>query len=98
MRQGLVAAARGRSAMKTIGAGIFMAGILASAAASAQDRDAALKELAPTGKLRVAIAVSPAPSALYAIKDLTSGQYRGVSVDLGTELAKRLGVAVELVP
>src|SRR5918998_608020 len=98
MRQGLVAAARGRSAMKTIGAGIFMAGILAGGSAQAQDKDAALKELAPTGKLRVAIAVSPAPSALYVIKDPTSGQYRGVAVDLGTELGKKLGVPVELVP
>jgi hypothetical protein len=42
--------------------------------------------------------VSPAPSALYAIKDPASGQYRGVAVDLGTQLGKKLGVAVELVP
>ncbi len=68
-----------------------------AAAASAQDNAAALKDLAPTGKLRVAIAVSPAPSALYAIKD-ASGQYRGVAVDLGTGLAKKLGVPLELVP
>ena len=68
-----------------------------AAAASAQDNAAALKDLAPTGKLRVAIAVSPAPSALYAIKD-GSGQYRGVAVDLGTGLAKKLGVPLELVP
>ena len=68
-----------------------------AAAASAQDKAAALKDLAPTGKLRVAIAVSPAPSALYAIKD-ASGQYRGVAVDLGAGLAKKLGVPLELVP
>ena len=30
-----------------------------------------IKELIPTGKLRVAIAVAPAPSALYAVKDTT---------------------------
>ena len=30
---------------------------------------AVLKELAPTGKLRLAIAVAPAPSAQFAIKD-----------------------------
>ena len=57
-----------------------------------------MKELAPTGKLRVAIAVAPAPSALYAIKDDTTGQYRGVTVELGSALAKKLGVPVEFLP
>lgn len=64
-------------------------------AAAAQDA-AALKELAPTGKLRVAIAVSPSPSALYAVED--GGKFRGVTIDLGTALAKKLGVPVEFVP
>jgi polar amino acid transport system substrate-binding protein len=58
----------------------------------------AMRELAPTGKLRVAIAVAPAPSALYAIKEEATGQYRGVTVELGTALAKKLGVPVEFVP
>jgi polar amino acid transport system substrate-binding protein len=62
------------------------------------DDAAAKKELAPAGKLRVAIAVSPAPSALYAIKDPATGAFRGVAVDLGTELARSLGVPVEFVP
>ncbi|MGB8749993.1 MAG: transporter substrate-binding domain-containing protein, partial [Pseudolabrys sp.] len=57
-----------------------------------------MKELAPTGKLRVAIAVAPAPSALYAIKDEATGQYRGVTVELGSAIAKKLGVPVEFVP
>src|SRR6478609_11543528 len=57
-----------------------------------------MKELAPTGKLRVAIAVAPAPSALYAIKDEATGQYRGVTVELGAAMAKKLGVPVEFVP
>src|SRR5262245_39747662 len=56
------------------------------------------KELAPTGKLRVAIAVAPAPSALYAVKDEATGQYRGVTVELGSAMAKKLGVPVEFVP
>jgi polar amino acid transport system substrate-binding protein len=60
------------------------------------DDAAAKKELTPTGKLRVAIAVGPSPSALYAIKD---GQgYRGVTIRLGTALAERLGVPIEFVP
>ncbi len=54
-----------------------------------------MKELVPTGKLRVAIAISPSPSAFYAVKDGATGKFRGVTVDLGTALAKKLGVPVE---
>ncbi|MBI4367397.1 MAG: transporter substrate-binding domain-containing protein [Deltaproteobacteria bacterium] len=57
-----------------------------------------MKELVPTGKLRVAIAVAPAPSAVYAVKDAGTGKFRGVTVDLGTALAKKIGVPVEFVP
>ncbi len=57
---------------------------------------AVLKELAPTGKLRIAIAVAPTPSAQFAIKD-ASGGYRGVAIILGTALAKKLGVDAELI-
>lgn len=64
--------------------------------AHAQDA-AAKRELAPTGKLRVAIAVSPAPSALYVVADGASGKYRGVAVDLGTQIAAKLNVPVEFV-
>ena len=60
--------------------------------------DAVKKELVPTGTLRVAIAVAPAPSALYVIKDATTGQFRGVSIELGSALAKKLGVPVEFLP
>jgi polar amino acid transport system substrate-binding protein len=60
------------------------------------DREAVMRELAPTGRLRVAIAVSPAPSALFALKD-GEGRYRGVTVDLGGALAQKLGVPLELV-
>jgi polar amino acid transport system substrate-binding protein len=57
---------------------------------------AVLAQLAPTGSLRVAIAVAPTPSAQFAIKD--GDQYRGVAVIFGTALAKKLGVPVEIVP
>jgi polar amino acid transport system substrate-binding protein len=53
-------------------------------------------QLAPTGKLRVAIAIAPAPSAQFAIKD-EAGHYRGVAVILGNALAKKLGVPAELI-
>jgi len=56
----------------------------------------ALKELAPTGKLRLAIAVSPSPSAQFAIKD--GDTYRGVAVTLGRALAAKLGVPLEIIP
>ncbi len=56
-----------------------------------------MKEFVPTGKLRVAIAFAPAPSALYAVKDAATGKFRGVTVDLGTALAKKLGVPVEFI-
>ena len=65
---------------------------------AAADDSAALKELAPTGKLRAAIAWAPSPSALYALKDEATGKYRGVTIDLSTELAKKLAVPLELVP
>jgi polar amino acid transport system substrate-binding protein len=51
-------------------------------------------DLAPTGKLRVGVNYG---NPVLARKDPASGELRGVAVDLGRELGKRLGVAVELV-
>jgi polar amino acid transport system substrate-binding protein len=53
-------------------------------------------EIAPTGKLRVAIAISPAGGAFWSTKT-EAGGYAGVPVDLGKEMAAQLGVAVEYV-
>ncbi len=55
---------------------------------------AARSELAPTGKLRVGINYG---NFLLVQKDSASGEYRGIAVDLGRELGKRLGVPVDLV-
>jgi polar amino acid transport system substrate-binding protein len=55
-----------------------------------------LQQLAPTGNLRVAIAIAPSPSAQFAIKD-EAGNYRGVAVILGSALAKKLGVPAKLI-
>src|SRR4051812_47342871 len=52
-------------------------------------------EIAPTGKLRVAIAISPAGGAFWSTK--TEVGYAGVPVDLGKEMATQLGVPVEYV-
>src|SRR6185312_2600134 len=57
---------------------------------------AVIQQLAPTGTLRVAIAVAPSPSAQFAIKD--GDRYRGVAVTLGTALAEKLGVPVTILP
>ena len=55
---------------------------------------AAVSDLAPTGKLRAAINFG---NPILASKDPATGEPRGVSVDLSRELARRLGVPVELV-
>jgi polar amino acid transport system substrate-binding protein len=52
-------------------------------------------ELTPTGKLRVAIAISPAGGAFWSTRK--GSGYAGVPVDLGKEMAAQLGVAVEYV-
>jgi polar amino acid transport system substrate-binding protein len=56
-----------------------------------------MTELTPTGTLRVAIGVGPAASAFYTMRDATTGRPRGVAVDLGAALAKKLGVPVQYV-
>ena len=58
--------------------------------------DALKDEIAPTGKLRVAIAISPAGGAFWSTKTETGG-YAGVPVDLGKAMAAQLGVPVEYV-
>ena len=48
----------------------------------------ARQALAPTGKLRVAFLSGP----IYATKDPATGELKGVAVDLGKDLARRVGV------
>ena len=47
--------------------------------------------LAPMGKLRVAFISAP----MFATKDPATGELKGVAVDLGKDLAKRVGVPFE---
>jgi polar amino acid transport system substrate-binding protein len=63
--------------------------------ASLAGADALKDEIAPTGKLRVAIAISPAGGAFWSTK--TENGFAGVPVDLGKEMAAQLGVPVEYV-
>jgi polar amino acid transport system substrate-binding protein len=71
--------------------------VLATAAMTMPAGAGSLKdEIAPTGKLRVAIAISAAGGAFWSTKN-PSGGYSGVPVDLGKEMAAQLGVPVEYV-
>lgn len=54
-------------------------------------------ELAPSGVLKVAVAVGPAASAVWCVRDPMSGQARGVTVSLADEIAQRTGLPLELV-
>jgi len=58
--------------------------------------DALKDEIAPTGKLRVAIGISPAGGAFWCTKN-EAGGYAGVPVDLGAAMAAQLAVPVEYV-
>jgi len=75
--------------------GAVLAAAVVAGGARADDA-AAKRELAPTGKLRVGIAVAATPGAGNVARE--GSGYRGVAVDLGAGLAQKLGVPPELVP
>lgn len=53
--------------------------------------------VAPFGRLRIAVAVGPAASATWTTRDPETGKPTGVAVDLGLDIAGRLGIAADLV-
>jgi polar amino acid transport system substrate-binding protein len=53
-----------------------------------------IQNFAPTGRLRASINLG---NPILAGRDTATGQPKGVSIDLATEFAKRLGVPLELV-
>jgi polar amino acid transport system substrate-binding protein len=65
--------------------------------AVAIDAPASTREIAPTGSLRVAIAVGPAASTFWATRDPASGEARGVTAELAKAAAATLHVPVKLV-
>jgi polar amino acid transport system substrate-binding protein len=78
--------------MKWLSGLIVFAVASSGSCAGAQDAPAqARADLAPTGKLRVALL----PLPHIAVRDKETGQFSGVVVDLSRELAKRLNVPVE---
>jgi len=68
--------------------------LLASSASMSSISPAVRADLAPTGTLRAGINYG---NFILARKDAATGQTRGVAIDLTRELAKRLGVPVEIV-
>jgi polar amino acid transport system substrate-binding protein len=73
--------------------GLLLTGVMMSMPAEAADLKS---EIAPTGKLRVAIGISAAGGAFWSRKS-EAGGYSGVPVDLGKAMAAELGVPVEYV-
>src|SRR5258708_19528536 len=55
-----------------------------------------MKELAPTGTLRVGVVFAPTMSTFFVVED-ADGRPRGVTVDLGEKLAKKLNLPVAFV-
>ena len=74
-------------------AGLVLGAMMMAMPANA---DALKDEIAPTGRLRVAIAISAAGGAFWSTKT-EAGGYAGVPVELGKEMAAQLGVPVEYV-
>jgi polar amino acid transport system substrate-binding protein len=65
-------------------------------AVSVEANENVMKELAPSGKLRVGIVFAPVMSTFFVIKD-EARKPKGVTVDIGDALAKKLNLPVEFV-
>src|ERR1700716_2981597 len=74
-------------------AGLILGDMMIAMPANA---DALKDEIAPTGKLRVAIAISPAGGAFWSTKT-EAGGYAGVPVELGKAMAAQPGLPIEYV-
>ncbi len=82
-----------KSSLTKVVAGIaLLTGVLAVAA-----EEISSASIAPTGSLRVAIAVGPAASTFWATRDPASGAARGVTVELAKAAAVKLHVPLKLV-
>lgn len=77
--------------LKTCGLALAL---LVATGASANEN--AMKELAPTGKLRVALVFAPSPGTFFVLKQ-ADGTPNGVTADLAAALAKKLGLPLEYV-
>lgn len=75
-----------------VAVGIVCGGCASTQMSSAPD---VRQAVAPTGKLRVGMF---AANPIHAVRDPASGELKGPAVDLGKELARRIGVPFEAVP
>ena len=76
--------------------GILLASMMIAVTAMAGDVASGKKELAPTGRLRVGVVAAPKANVFFVVTD-AGGKPRGVTVDLGDELARTLDVASEFI-
>ena len=74
----------------------FCALALAMLATSASSDERTMKELAPTGTLRVGLVFAPSMSIFFVVKD-ADGNPRGVTADLAGALGRALGLPVQYV-
>ena len=81
---------RMRDWLSAVIVGLFIGGCAGMQTGASVETKAAV---APTGKLRVAFLLVP----IYANKDPATGDLKGVAIDLGKELARRVGVPFETV-
>jgi polar amino acid transport system substrate-binding protein len=84
------------SSLRKIAAGVVLLIGLTSPVLSAE-APPSTGNIAPTGSLRVAIAVGPAASTFWATRDPASGAARGVTVELAKAAAAKLHVPLKLV-
>ena len=91
--------AGGKRAMSSLGKIAVGMALLICCAGSviAADELSTTRDIAPTGSLRVAIAVGPAASTFWATRDPASGEARGVTVELAKAAAAKLHVPLKLV-
>ena len=71
---------------------LFTVALLSACATAPVAPPAARSELAPTGKLRVGLLVM---NPVYVSKVDPAGEWQGIAVDIGRELARQLGVGFE---
>jgi polar amino acid transport system substrate-binding protein len=56
-----------------------------------------VNDIAPTGALRVAVGIGPAPSPFWATKDPVTGKPRGMTIELAKAAAEKLHVPLQLI-
>jgi polar amino acid transport system substrate-binding protein len=77
--------------LKLLALGILLGGCASIDSAPTTEEKLAL---APTGKLRAAMIIT---NPVHVTKDPSSGELKGVAIDLGREMARRLGLPFEVV-